>query len=148
MDLRGEKVLTPEDGDRFDMVIFGGILGDHPPRDRTSGLRKSEIEMRHLGSLQLSTDTAILVSKLILENKMRFESIPFVDEPEIKGKVNEDGVEETIQMEGFRYVSKEYDLEKGEIVRDEKLCGHPLIDETIKNELMFEEFDLDQLTLE
>ena len=40
LDLRGEKELGPEDSPVFDYVVFGGILGDHPPRDRTGCLRK------------------------------------------------------------------------------------------------------------
>lgn len=31
MDMRGEKSLEPQDSERFEFYIFGGILGDHPP---------------------------------------------------------------------------------------------------------------------
>ena len=31
MDMRGEKVLSPEDSKQFEFLIFGGVLGDHPP---------------------------------------------------------------------------------------------------------------------
>lgn len=79
---------------------------------------------------------------------MKFDEIPFIDEPEMKGKVDKDGIEERIQMEGFRYVSQEYDIDQGKIVKNEELRQKPLMDETIKNELMFEEFDLDELILE
>lgn len=34
LDLRGEKTLAPEDAQNFDCFLFGGILGDHPPKDR------------------------------------------------------------------------------------------------------------------
>jgi ribosome biogenesis SPOUT family RNA methylase Rps3 len=67
LDLRGEKLLTPEDAGQFDVFVFGGILGDHPPRDRTSALRTQDVQMRNLGSLQFSTDSAVLVTKLIIE---------------------------------------------------------------------------------
>ena len=31
MDMRGEKVLSPQDSSQFEFLIFGGVLGDHPP---------------------------------------------------------------------------------------------------------------------
>ena len=31
MDMRGPNELKPEDSERFEFLIFGGILGDHPP---------------------------------------------------------------------------------------------------------------------
>ena len=63
------------------MFILGGILGDHPPRDRTFHLRENLCTQRHLGSIQMSTDTATLVTKLIIENNYNFGDIPFIDEP-------------------------------------------------------------------
>ena len=30
--MRGEKELSPDNN--WDYVVFGGVLGDHPPRDR------------------------------------------------------------------------------------------------------------------
>jgi len=45
--------------------------------------------MRHLGDLQLSTDTALLVTKLIIENQRPFDSLPFVDEPAVKDDTND-----------------------------------------------------------
>jgi ribosome biogenesis SPOUT family RNA methylase Rps3 len=39
MDMRGEKVLSPEDSKQFEFLIFGGVLGDHPPQDRVKDLR-------------------------------------------------------------------------------------------------------------
>jgi ribosome biogenesis SPOUT family RNA methylase Rps3 len=32
LDPKGEKDLSPEDGELFDVFLFGGILGDDPPR--------------------------------------------------------------------------------------------------------------------
>ena len=32
LDPKAERDLTPEDGDSFDVFLFGGILGDDPPR--------------------------------------------------------------------------------------------------------------------
>jgi ribosome biogenesis SPOUT family RNA methylase Rps3 len=62
LDPRAEKAISPEDADLFDGFLFGGILGDDPPRDRTKELRKLGYEGRHLGSVQMTTDTACYVS--------------------------------------------------------------------------------------
>jgi ribosome biogenesis SPOUT family RNA methylase Rps3 len=68
--------------------------------------------VRHLGSLQLATDTAVLVSRLILYNGMKLDEIPMVEEPTVKG-LNKEGLKTTVQMEGFSYVSKELDITSG-----------------------------------
>ena len=52
----------------------------------------------------MSTDTATLVTKLIIENDYDFSQIPFIDEPLIEG-VNENSDFSSVLMEGFRYVS-------------------------------------------
>lgn len=36
LDPKAEKDLAPEDGEAFDVFLFGGILGDDPPRGNTS----------------------------------------------------------------------------------------------------------------
>lgn len=76
LDMRGEKELSTTDS--WDYIVFGGVLGDHPPRDRPAPLRKHFVEIRHLGSMQLATDTAVLVSKLILCNGLPLNSIPMI----------------------------------------------------------------------
>lgn len=76
LDMRGEKSLSP--GEKWDYIVFGGVLGDHPPRDRPAPLRKHFCEIRQLGTKQLATDTAVLVSKLILCNKIPINDIPMI----------------------------------------------------------------------
>lgn len=39
LDMRGKSILKNDDKKTFDAFVFGGILGDHPPKDRTSQLR-------------------------------------------------------------------------------------------------------------
>ena len=39
LDMRGKETLAYKDRETFSVFIFGGILGDHPPRDRTKELR-------------------------------------------------------------------------------------------------------------
>ncbi|KAL2152649.1 hypothetical protein VTH82DRAFT_5833 [Thermothelomyces myriococcoides] len=76
--------LSPEDGDKFDVFLFGGILGDDPPRDRTSELRKKGFEGRRLGPIQMTTDTAVRVTRMVVEGKTPLEEIPYLDSPELK----------------------------------------------------------------
>ncbi|WFD39893.1 uncharacterized protein MJAP1_002875 [Malassezia japonica] len=55
----------------FTHFLFGGILGDDPPRDRTASLRELGFPGRHLGSVQMSTDTALGVTKRVVEDGAR-----------------------------------------------------------------------------
>jgi ribosome biogenesis SPOUT family RNA methylase Rps3 len=100
LDPAAEKVLSPEDEKEFDYFVFGGILGDYPPRQRT------EVELtkffpkagkRHLGKGQFPTDNAVFLSNEILKGK-RFEEFEFQDDVEIE--IND--VESVILP--FRYV--------------------------------------------
>eukprot|EP00048_Salpingoeca_helianthica_P018444 m.242015 g.242015 ORF g.242015 m.242015 type:complete len:215 (+) comp25055_c0_seq1:41-685(+) len=61
LDLDADQELQPADKDKMDYLLFGGILGDHPPRDRTSHLRPAATVIRHLGPEQMSTDGAVHV---------------------------------------------------------------------------------------
>jgi len=86
LDPAGKEVLKPEDAKKFDYFIFGGILGDHPPRKRTGpelSVFMPNVEKRNIGNRQMSTDNAVLTTKLILNGK-KFEEIDFVDEPNIE----------------------------------------------------------------
>lgn len=96
--------LSPEDGDKFDAFLFGGILGDDPPRgmwqeenrgrpgciwmkevanvsptDRTSELRKKGFEGRRLGPKQMTTDTAVRVTRIVVEEKSQSRGFPGQD---------------------------------------------------------------------
>lgn len=69
LDPKAEKVIAPEDADKFDVFLYGGILGDDPPRDRTKELRKLGFEGRHLDTVQMTTDTALGVTKKVVEDQ-------------------------------------------------------------------------------
>lgn len=85
LDPAAETDLVPEDASKFDYFVFGGILGSHPRIDRTGILRdKYGFKGRRLGALQMTTDTAIRTTQLIVERQQKFESIKFIDYPEIK----------------------------------------------------------------
>lgn len=82
MDMRGPKQLEPSDDDQFSLYVFGGILGDHPPRDRGKFLRELNFGLRQLGAKQMTTDTAIHVTKKVVIDKVPFECLNFVEKPE------------------------------------------------------------------
>ncbi len=84
LDPAAEQELSPSDAESFDVFLFGGILGDDPPRDRTSELRQKGYAGRRLGPKQMTTDTAVRVTRMIVQNKMPLEQIPYVDYPELK----------------------------------------------------------------
>ncbi|RYO85453.1 hypothetical protein DL766_002111 [Monosporascus sp. MC13-8B] len=98
LDPHAERDLCPEDAQVFAAFLFGGILGDDPPRDRTSELRKKGFEGRRLGPVQMTTDTAVRVTRMVIEEQYTLNTIRYVDFPELK--FNE---HESTQMP-FRYV--------------------------------------------
>ncbi|ORY65007.1 SAM-dependent RNA methyltransferase [Pseudomassariella vexata] len=98
LDPSAEKDLNPEDKREFDVFLFGGILGDDPPRDRTSELRNKGFQGRRLGPVQMTTDTAVRVTRMVVDEQYTLSMIPYLDMPELK--FNE---HESTQMP-FRYV--------------------------------------------
>lgn len=85
LDPRATEELEPADAAAFDYFVFGGILGDHPPRDRTGELRaKYGLAGRRLGALQMTTDTAIRTTQLIVAKSVPFGEIKFIDYPELR----------------------------------------------------------------
>lgn len=106
LDPRAKSDLKPEDGDQFEYFVFGGILGDHPPRDRTSELMQSYPDLlvgKRLGDKQMTTDTAVRTTQLIMEKGRNFEQIKFWDYPEFRFNKYE-----ATEMP-FRYVIDEKD---------------------------------------
>lgn len=81
LDPRAGSVLKTSD--KFETFVFGGILGDHPPRKRTGLLaRRLSFPRRNLGKKQMSTDTAVFVAKMINDG-VSFRRIPFKDGVEV-----------------------------------------------------------------
>lgn len=86
LDPEASKLLVPEEAKSFNYFIFGGILGDYPPRKRTTPELTSKIknaEARNIGKAQFSTDNAVLVTKKIADGTP-FEQIEFQDTLTIK----------------------------------------------------------------
>lgn len=94
LDPEAPQTIVPGDANKFDYFIFGGILGDNPPRKRTweelTPFMKTA-EARNIGKSQFSTDNAVYVAKKILEGT-RLENIQFQDGLEI----DIDDIESTI----------------------------------------------------
>ncbi|CAD2098745.1 hypothetical protein YYG_03068 [Plasmodium vinckei petteri] len=104
LDMKAKDVLTCKDKNEIGFLLFGGILGNVPSNDRTSELRKFEFPIsRNLGSVQMTTNTAVLVCHIILNDQVELENIPFVDNPDITLKNNKESM-----MLPFRFVSKYY----------------------------------------
>jgi len=108
LDPKGEKDLGPEDAELFDAFLFGGILGDDPPRDRTGDLRKLGFVGRRLGPEQMTTDTAVRVTRMVIQDGYKLDEIPYVDRPDFeipsqKGGDGKSGPSETVSMP-FKYV--------------------------------------------
>lgn len=85
LDPEAKNTLEPKDSKQFKYFIFGGILGDNPPRKRTTPeltqfIKKAQV--RNIGKEQLSTDNAVFVVHQIAKGKP-LEKIKFIDSPEI-----------------------------------------------------------------
>ncbi|KAL8799268.1 MAG: hypothetical protein Q9200_007579 [Gallowayella weberi] len=98
LDPAAKEELSPIDIHSFDIFVFGGILGDDPPRDRTSELRKKGFAGRRLGPIQMTTDTAVRVTRMVIQGQTALNDIPYIDHPEIR--IDE---HESTEMP-FRYV--------------------------------------------
>ncbi|KAK9468105.1 SAM-dependent RNA methyltransferase [Lipomyces arxii] len=113
LDPGAEVDLSPGDAVNFDYYVFGGILGDDPPRDRTGELRRYGFQGRRLGVKQMTTDTAIRVTKMIIEDQLKLNDIEYVDTPEFRWNKHE-----STEMP-FRYVK-------------DKLTGDPVMPEGMR----------------
>eukprot|EP00397_Hematodinium_sp_SG-2012_P066211 GEMP01098455.1.p1 GENE.GEMP01098455.1~~GEMP01098455.1.p1 ORF type:complete len:218 (+),score=51.46 GEMP01098455.1:174-827(+) len=109
LDMQAEEELKPEDAAKFEVLVLGGILGNvfvnedgtYGSDDRTAEVRALGFtHRRHLGPLQMTTDTALITAHRVLEERKTLAEIPFIDEPEIST-----GECECTQMEGFRYLA-------------------------------------------
>ncbi|MBX4211996.1 hypothetical protein KW787_00880 [Candidatus Pacearchaeota archaeon] len=71
LDPEAKKTLTPGEAKKFEYFIFGGILGDHPPKKRTKEelTRFVRYPARNIGKDQMSTDNAVAVVHEIVKGK-------------------------------------------------------------------------------
>ena len=91
LDEQASLELSPEDCSDFDYCLVGGILGnvDELDADRTKELRTLGFPTRHLGTQQMTADTAAVVADMIVNQGKRLEEISFVDRPEFPIGPNE-----------------------------------------------------------
>ncbi len=103
LDPAAEKMLSPKDRNLANAVVVGGILGDHPPRGRTSvlltRLYKNPI-VRNLGENQLSIDGAAILADLVLNKGVRLDEIDFVDNVTVEREFM--GIRHTVTLP-YRY---------------------------------------------
>ncbi len=81
LDPESNNLLEPADKNNFQYFVFGGILGDYPPRKRTKEeltIHLPNCETRHIGKEQMSTDNAVFTVKQILHGK-KFGELKFED---------------------------------------------------------------------
>lgn len=122
LDPESSTILSPEDNKSFDYFIFGGILGDSPPRKRTGPELTRFLpnaQTRNIGNKQMSTDNAVFVTKTILSG-IPMEKIPFKDEIEITLKKGESTIfpyryalvngKPLVSPELIKYLKKKEDL--------------------------------------
>lgn len=85
LDSESNILLSPDDAEKFSHFLIGGILGntDEFDFDRTRILRDQNFPTRNLGSVQMTSDTAMKVVKMIIVDGINFEKILFSDRPEI-----------------------------------------------------------------
>ncbi|HLF54342.1 MAG TPA: SAM-dependent methyltransferase [Candidatus Nanoarchaeia archaeon] len=90
LDPEAKETLTPELAKKYEYFIFGGILGDEPPKART----KQELTKHmpypayNLGKDQMSTDTAVIVTKMIIDGK-KLSELEFAQGIEVEINENE-----------------------------------------------------------
>ncbi|MDP3882044.1 MAG: SAM-dependent methyltransferase [Nanoarchaeota archaeon] len=85
LDPESPNLLTPRKSKEFQHFIFGGILGDYPPKKRTQEELTPFLEGTqafNIGKEQMSTDNAVYVTKQIIEGK-NLADLKFQDELEI-----------------------------------------------------------------
>lgn len=86
LDPEAKKTLTPKIANQLEYFIFGGILGDFPPKKRTKvELSKflSKVPIFNIGKEQMSTDNAVFTVKKIISGK-KIKNLKFQDSVNIK----------------------------------------------------------------
>jgi len=80
LDPEATRLLTPKKARKYRYFIFGGILGDYPPRKRTKKELTSKFTKAtcfNIGKEQMSTDNAVYTVKQIIKgiplNKLKFQ---------------------------------------------------------------------------
>jgi ribosome biogenesis SPOUT family RNA methylase Rps3 len=89
LDPEASQTLNHEECSNFKYFVFGGILGDFPPKRRTKDELTKFIQnsaVRNIGKEQMSTDNAVLTVSMIA-NGRKLNELKFKDS--ISVKINE-----------------------------------------------------------
>ena len=125
LDPKAELPLKHEDFAGKKAVIIGGILGDHPPKGRTSKLLTKNFPkatVRNIGRAQFTIDGAVYVAKLISEGTPP-EKIPAKKGLSIK-------LNEYMEV----HLPYAYPLKDGRPVISQKLIAYLRSDKVIRDE--------------
>jgi len=72
LDPESKEILSPKSANEFEYFVFGGILGDYPPKKRTKDELTKFIKNPssfNIGKEQMSTDNAVFVVKQIIKGQ-------------------------------------------------------------------------------
>jgi ribosome biogenesis SPOUT family RNA methylase Rps3 len=125
LDPKAKLPLKPEDFTSKEAVITGGILGDHPPKGRTSKLLTTRFPgaaARNIGKSQFSIDGAVYVARLVSEGTP-LEAIPV-----------QKGLSLKLNQYGEVYLPYAYPLHDGKPVISQKLVAYLCSEEIVKDE--------------
>jgi len=125
LDPKAKLALKPEDFAGKEAVVIGGILGDHPPKGRTSKLLTKHFPkatVRNIGKWQFSIDGAVYVAKLVSEGKP-LEAIPV-----------KKGLSLGLSEHAEIYLPYAYPLKDGKPVISQKLVAYLCSEEIVKDE--------------
>jgi ribosome biogenesis SPOUT family RNA methylase Rps3 len=125
LDPKAEEQLKPEDFAGKGLVIIGGILGDHPPKGRTTKLltrRFPKATVRNIGKGQFSIDGAVYVAKLVSDGTP-LEKIPV-----------KKGLSLRLDEHAEVYLPYTYPLKDGKPVISQKLIAYLCSDQIVKDE--------------
>lgn len=125
LDPKANSSLNPDDFKGKEAVVIGGILGDHPPRGRTSRLLTATFPgavVRNIGRFQFSIDGAIYVAKLVGEGTP-LEAIPVKKGLKIK-----------LDDEGEIYLPYAYPIKNGKPLINPKLVEYLRSEEIVEDE--------------
>lgn len=125
LDPKAELPLKPQDFAGKEAVIIGGILGDHPPKGRTSQLltrRFPRAVVRNIGRWQFAIDGAAYMAKLVIEGSL-LKTIPVMK-----------GLTLRLNEYGEVYLPYAYPLKNGKPVISQKLVAYLCSDEIVKGE--------------
>lgn len=131
LDPQASYALKPIDfKGKMDVIVVGGILGDHPPKGRTYKLltkylkNKKNVIVRNIGKEQLTIDGSIYVAYMVSLGKS-FDELDYVYGLKIKQKIG--------PIEHEIYLPYKYPLVNGKPLINKKLLSY------LKKGIVFDE---------